>query len=1824
MSTNIGVVEGTLRLKDAFSSVLNRVSSQVVQSTQKINSQFGSIVNATRKYESEQKRLISELQKGTITHKQYTEQLKKTREEYDKATLGVRKFTSDLEASGRRVQSVGSALTKSVTLPLIALGAVSVKLATDFESSFAGVRKTVNATEDQFAELSSGLRDLSRQIPVNVNQLNAIGESAGQLGIRREAILSFTRTIADLGATTDLTFDQAATSFAQFANIIQLPQTQFDRLGSTVVALGNNFATTESKIVEMALRIAGAGRQVNLTAGEILALAASLSSVGIEAEAGGSAISKIMVEIALAVSKGGGELRNFATISGMSSKEFSKAFKDDALGAINSFISGLGRIGESGGDVIGILDKIGITEVRMRDAILRSAGAGDLLTRAIDLQSKAWGDNNALAKEAEQRYKTFASQLTITLNRLKDTGITLGQSLLPVLRDFLDIIQPIISRLAELSEKFAAQPKIVRLWILAFVGLTAAIGPLLFVFGQLMQAFASFVAFAPKVVAAIASINFAFAGLIIVIAAVGLGINALINDYKRLQDEATQAALASVDLEGRALAVVKSLSESPGRRISISAFQAATKDLQALDKQIDESKKKIESLSKSPVMIKVGDDLVVNQRRAKGLLEEEKNLKSVTSARDRLKRSLQSANIVYAENTEEVKKNANAGINLGLVDEDLAKKIADLVSQLKEQIIQEKIRGAAIGLGEEAEKAAARAIAIRVAVTGLGIAADSALGAEVRKLAGALFDLKDANDQATNAQERLAKQANLARQQWANAFTASVEDITRSREEYEEQIRIAIETGQDMAEEFRRRASERLEIQREVDSFTRGPFQDALARAVEWHDDFITKINDAEKRAVITAEEAADAILASETRLADERVQIIEEKNRQLVSDIGSAIDYLADQFGGLFDNISKLIQSIQQAQGFGQSVSGIAGGFGASAGTSSTLGQIAMVLYVWKAIYDFGMDILRTNKAKKFGQAGGVVIEDGFTRRTTSPGVGQVSSEAIRAIQDVIKSFEEAFRLSIDDLSEIGIKLRNDGKKIRAYVAGVFIGEFNDTMEAIEAAFASALTNGLVNLGRVSDLFKEGLDNLPKTKDLDSVIDFLSKIKEIDELGLSQGALALREATFDFDKLWDALEKFKVVTPAVTKAFNDLVMSEARLWQDWLDSITGRQKSAAEVRADKVQELALFKVELTLRKALIAQRILLAQAEVVAIKTGRTLIGGTGGGGTSVGGANGGILGVAKAFVVAGSALTQVGSAVTQVSSAVLASSIALSDGALAMIAALEAEIAALVNLQDILDNLDIPSPEDIKVPREGGRGFGDEVGDFIRDRTRELGLAGLSDYLRSIAEINALYDEQLEKAGKDIKQREKLLDLKEQELALLAKEQKDSVVDRFRDFLGLVTPFDQVRETAEDLIKSINESPFGDARKAQMVSRVLEEIERQLDRLSQEMALGMFNDLASQLEAIGADELQIAELRRLALMVEHQLNIANHRANLEILRAEGRVSKEILDVIDAAIRTLEGFNPAHGAATPPSQPGTMGVPSNEIVTFGGNRWKWDGTQWLNLGPVSGQEGSGGFKDWWKDQGGDTTNQLDEFNKKLQDAIKSLEAMEREALDPLTRDILDLQDRFAPIFETLGDNVEYASRVQSAYASQLELIMRRHFGAINDLLEDAPTSDASPLRTIEKFALTQSRFFDAINSIVSGDFTKLSEVPTLYQDLIDLLGEVSPKGSERYRTQFDLFRSMLEQLSTIGGFDPSRIREMSSGMGFGNVLVPRFDIVSQSLLNPVREAQISDNVVHIIGAHSDRQHLQLQETNSRLQSIEDETRRVRRAVGELAEQKVI
>src|SRR5690606_27244928 len=143
-------------------------------------------------------------------------------------------------------------------------GGLAIKASIDFESAFAGVRKTVDATESEFSALSQGIRDMSKEVPSSATAIAGIAEAAGQLGIETPNILSFTRTMVDLGEATNMTGDEAATALARFANITQMPQTEFSRLGSVIVALGNNLATTESEIVQFGLRLAGAGSQAGM------------------------------------------------------------------------------------------------------------------------------------------------------------------------------------------------------------------------------------------------------------------------------------------------------------------------------------------------------------------------------------------------------------------------------------------------------------------------------------------------------------------------------------------------------------------------------------------------------------------------------------------------------------------------------------------------------------------------------------------------------------------------------------------------------------------------------------------------------------------------------------------------------------------------------------------------------------------------------------------------------------------------------------------------------------------------------------------------------------------------------------------------------------------------------------------------------------------------------------------------------------------------------------------------------------------------------------------------------------------------------------------------------------------------------------------------------------------------------------------------------------------------------------------------------------------------------------------------------------------------
>ena len=408
----------------------------------------------------------------------------------------------------------------------------------DFESAITGVAKTTDLTDEELAAMSDSIKALSTEIPATTEEIAAVAEAAGQLGIQKDALLDFTEIMTMLGNATNMTADEAATSLARFANITGMATDNYGRLGSVIVDLGNNFATTESEIVAMGTRLASAGKLAGLTEPEIMALAAAMSSVGIEAEAGGTAMTQTLNAIEKAVAKGGDDLAEFARIAGMSSEEFSSAWKNDAMSALTSFIGGLGKLDEQGESTVLVLEDLGLTGIRQSNMLKALGLAADQMTGAVNTANTAWQQNTALTNEANKRYATAQSRLTMMQNAYNNLKVAIGDAYTPALSEAYGVGTKVLNSITAFIQK---NPALVNA-ITAFAG----------VIGAVVAALAAYAVAAKIAAAASAILTAAIPGVNVImgvtaaVAAITAGIVALAtaaaNDAVPSVKELTEAA----------------------------------------------------------------------------------------------------------------------------------------------------------------------------------------------------------------------------------------------------------------------------------------------------------------------------------------------------------------------------------------------------------------------------------------------------------------------------------------------------------------------------------------------------------------------------------------------------------------------------------------------------------------------------------------------------------------------------------------------------------------------------------------------------------------------------------------------------------------------------------------------------------------------------------------------------------------------------------------------------------------------------------------------------------------------------------------------------------------------------------------------------------------------------------------------------------------------------------------------------------------------------------------------------------------------------------
>lgn len=350
----------------------------------------------------------------------------------ERRSNGLRKGLGRAGGAMRSLAKIATGvLVGALLATALALGGAA-NAAIDYEDAFAGVRKTVDATEPELQQLSKDIRQMATEIPIAATELANLGETAGALGVKTKDLKEFIRVTAMLGLTTNVSSSEAADALGRLGNILGLTADDYSKFASALVALGNAGASTEAEILEITKRMGAAGKVAGLTTPQIIGWASALASVtGMEPERAGTSMQMFLLSLTKISSKLGPKLTTLSRVAGMSAKGFQKLFSKDANKALLEFIAGLDKLSRA--KKLKVLEQLGFTDSGVTRALLGLASSHAEVARQLGISTEEYEKNIAAQTEMDKRLATTKSQIALLKGILFDLAITLGDALLPVI-----------------------------------------------------------------------------------------------------------------------------------------------------------------------------------------------------------------------------------------------------------------------------------------------------------------------------------------------------------------------------------------------------------------------------------------------------------------------------------------------------------------------------------------------------------------------------------------------------------------------------------------------------------------------------------------------------------------------------------------------------------------------------------------------------------------------------------------------------------------------------------------------------------------------------------------------------------------------------------------------------------------------------------------------------------------------------------------------------------------------------------------------------------------------------------------------------------------------------------------------------------------------------------------------------------------------------------------------------------------------------------------------------------------------------------------------
>lgn len=622
------------------------------------------------------------------------------------STSAYQGLASQLKDTGKGIKEVGESIdtiTKPIQYASTALaagGVASAKFAIDFEDSFAGVKKTVDATPEQLAKIKQGIIDLSTTgidgrgaIPQTTTELNELAAAGGQLGISQENIIDFTEVMAQMGSATNLVGEEGAATLARFQNVMGVGQNEIRNIGSAIVDLGNHSATTESEIAAMALRMGKYGSSVRMSAADVLGYSAALSSLGIEAQMGGSAIGRTWLSIETAVANGGEGLKTFAKYSGKSAKEFKEQWNTDSSGAFNGLLKGL----QSAENLTVALDDLGINNTQDIQAMMALVNGYDLVTESVNRSNTAYQENTALQEEFNAKNETTASKLANTKNNIVEAARSIGETMLPSIQDASTTVADFAKGLSQMDDEqkrvvVNTGATVIAIGAISKVsaGAIKGVGGIVEAVGNIKKAFSAggaLAKFAPTL-ASIGSVAGPAALAVAGIATAAIGGKVAYDKWYQSQYRWSEGLSKGNEKVKESLEKYKSLNEVQGQ---IKSLKMVIESPESSQEQVDNAKSKLEEIKE---MLSQEYNLVINSDNSNldDAVEQVTKLtknelqSNINNQRAELS-ELVNNNANYIQTRREAQENYNQELELQTKYSEAKSKVSDITAKIADNEI---------------------------------------------------------------------------------------------------------------------------------------------------------------------------------------------------------------------------------------------------------------------------------------------------------------------------------------------------------------------------------------------------------------------------------------------------------------------------------------------------------------------------------------------------------------------------------------------------------------------------------------------------------------------------------------------------------------------------------------------------------------------------------------------------------------------------------------------------------------------------------------------------------------------------------------------------------------------------------------------------------------------------------------------------------------------------------------------------------------------------------------------------------------------------------